>query len=1082
MSTRLIFLLNFFISFGISAQTPEVVLTVGHTDQVNCLSFSHDGKYLLTGGNDMLIKLWDVSTTREIRTFSGNDGRLIAVAFSPDDKYIATLDYSEQVKAWDMNTGKQLCAFPCEESHEYVGFALGKYMLFTDEEYNVVLADPADGSVFKKINIGMNPQRMAVHPDGKKLFYYTYQAEMVELDLESGNELQRVKLFPEFVYMPTRMSFNKSGKLLAASLVDNTIAVFNIEQHSVAGMLKGHTNRIKDICFEKNGEQLFSADHDNNFMLWNVQNFKPVKQEVKTIFGIQYIDTHPDAPIVAFSEFKTVRYVDIESMRSLKEFKAKGNRIISMSYDQQGKYLATAADDISIKVWDLQALKIDKKYQGFFPVEFSPDGKQFVCMGTPAALFVYDPVNGEKKKELSTEMELIQNLNFSADGKLVAGAGFMGIIKIWDVESGKIISKLSGHAGGIYSTAFSPDGKYLASCGLDNTIRIWDLNTGKEIRQMTEHSIVTHDLEFSPDGKLLAVCSWDKSISIWNTSDWSLNKKLEGHINSIYTLSFSPDSKYLASGAGNSTVAAADNSIRVWDVTSGETVCHFKNPTGAISKVIYDRNGELIYSASDDGIAKIWNVKKCTEVAGLISVNASDYVIETPDHFYTASHDALEAVSFRMGNKLFPFEQFDIRLNRPDIVAARIGKTPANLVKAYNYVYQKRLKRLNFKEEDLGTDFHVPEITVKKSSLPFVTTDKKIKFSVRMRDDRYQLNRLMVYVNDVPLFGQQGFELSHLQKQDIEQEVTAELLPGNNKIKVSCINEKGAESLIEEFGIIREGEAEKSNLYVVCVGVSDYQDSRFNLNYAAKDAQDMLDRFASSSSLYKNVYSRLLVNQDATKANILALEEFIKPATTEDIVVVFFAGHGVLDADYEYFFGTYDLNFDHPEQSGVSYEQIENLFSGLKAQRKLLIMDTCHSGELDKDEIEESKAPEVEIKEVKFRAVGAGVRQKESFGVENTFDLMQVLFADVKSGTGTVVISSAGGAEFAMESGSWKNGLFTYCFLSAASDWNADLNTDKHLSVSELRKYTYDKVFRLSEGRQKPTTRSENLALDFFIW
>jgi uncharacterized caspase-like protein len=166
----------------------------------------------------------------------------------------------------------------------------------------------------------------------------------------------------------------------------------------------------------------------------------------------------------------------------------------------------------------------------------------------------------------------------------------------------------------------------------------------------------------------------------------------------------------------------------------------------------------------------------------------------------------------------------------------------------------------------------------------------------------------------------------------------------------------------------------------------------------------------------------------------------------------------------------------------VSYEQIESIFALVKAQKKLLIMDTCHSGELDKDEIEEGDKAEVEIKDVSFRAVGAGIRTRESFGVANSMELMNMLFTDVKRGTGTVVISSAGGAEFAMESGEWKNGLFTYCLLSAQGDYTADINRDQHFSVSEIRKYTYDKVVELSGGRQKPTTRSDNLALDFILW
>lgn len=1066
------------------AQTAEVVLTVGHTDQINCIAFSQDGKFIVSGGNDKISKIWDVRTTKEIRTLAGNDGRIVACQFDPTSNYVAILDYSGNIKVWDIRSGKVTSTFFCDVAIEYVDFCMnGKYVLFQDKESNLCLGDFLTGSIYKKIKLKHSAQRLIVSQESNYAYYYDYQSNLTEINLETGEERRSIKLFQEYVYLPTRFAIDKKGTRLAMSLNSNNILLFDLINWKKETELKSHTTRIKDICFDTKSKNLYSADHNNVLLLWDTDSKKINNRYDKTVYGINYICAHPTENVIAFTESKMIHYVDPKSMKVLKQFSAKGNRIISMSYDQKDRYLATATDNLSIKLWNLQALKIEKQLFGFFPVEFSPDGGTLACMGTPSSLFIYNPVSGEKIKELTTDNELIQNLNFSADNRYLAGAGFYGILKIWDLESGKLIQQLKGHNGGIYSSSFSPDGKLIASCGLDNEIIIWDTKSGKEVKRISgEHQIITHDLEFSPDGSKLAVASWDKTISIWNTKDWTLHQRLIGHVNSIYTLNFSPDSKYLASGAGNNSVSEADNSIRVWEVQSGTTVCHFKNPEGAINKVIFDKNGEILYSASDDGIAKIWDLKNCKQVAGLISVNVNDYIIETPDYFYTASKNALQAVSFRIENKLFPFEQFDIRLNRPDIVAARIGKTPINLAKAFHYVYEKRMKRMNFKKEDLNDDFHLPEIEINRKEIPFVTQSSQLKFTVRMRDSKYKLDRIIVRINEVPIFGPLGYSLSNIAKNDIQQEITIDLINGNNKLMVSCINEKGVESLIEEFAIIREGVAGKSNLYAVGIGVSDYQDQRFNLKYAAKDAQDMLTRFNQSSGLFQKINTKLLLNSEVTIENILALQNFLNQSGPEDVVVIFIAGHGVLDANYEYYFGTHDIDFEHPELRGISYESIEKLFTFLKAQRKLLIMDTCHSGELDKEEVEQNKLPQAEIKDVTFRSVGEAIKTKEAFGVSNTLELMQLLFTDVKSGTGTVVISSAGGAEFAMESESWKNGLFTYCLLSASQDFKADLNFDKRLSISELRAYTYTKVLELSKGRQKPNTRAENLSLDFFLW
>ena len=186
--------------------------------------------------------------------------------------------------------------------------------------------------------------------------------------------------------------------------------------------------------------------------------------------------------------------------------------------------------------------------------------------------------------------------------------------------------------------------------------------------------------------------------------------------------------------------------------------------------------------------------------------------------------------------------------------------------------------------------------------------------------------------------------------------------------------------------------------------------------------------------------------------------------------------------NYNYFFATHDIDFNKPGENGLPYEALESLLANTKAYRKLLIMDTCHSGELDKEEVEESKNEDVRIGDVQFRSVNSALKLKESFGVENVNEMMEMLFTDVRKGTGATVISSAGGVEFAMESDTWKNGLFTYCFINGLTDKSTDTNYDGIITVSEIRAYVYKNVTLLSKGRQKPTAKSENLSVDFRVW
>jgi len=95
---------------------------------------------------------------------------------------------------------------------------------------------------------------------------------------------------------------------------------------------------------------------------------------------------------------------------------------------------------------------------------------------------------------------------------------------------------------------------------------------------------------------------------------------------------------------------------------------------------------------------------------------------------------------------------------------------------------------------------------------------------------------------------------------------------------------------------------------------------------------------------------------------------------------------------------------------------------------------------------------------------------------------MQKLFANLSRGSGAVAISAASGVEYAYEDQQWQNGVFTYCVLEGLKTRHADLNKDGEIRVSELKDYVTEKVQKLTQGRQTPTSRRENLEFDFRVF
>ena len=449
-----------------------------------------------------------------------------------------------------------------------------------------------------------------------------------------------------------------------------------------------------------------------------------------------------------------------------------------------------------------------------------------------------------------------------------------------------------------------------------------------------------------------------------------------------------------------------------------------------------------------------------------------------------ASRGALNKVAFRVGMRAYPFDQFDLKFNRPDSVLKVLGKASAPYIEAAARARVKRLARAGFTEDMLAVDFHLPEVTVERQNLPASTKAASIKLPIRAVDTRVPLERLLVSVNEVPFDGVVGgIALKAERSQSMRREVEVPILPGRNRIAVSVLNAQGVESLREVVEITGEGAPKPGKVFVLAIGVSVYQNPAMNLQYAAKDAKDVAAIFGNAQRAGGKEITTVL-DAAATREGIRAAKAKLLTAEPNDQVVLFVAGHGLLDDSLDYYFATTDIDIEKPSARGLGFDELEGLLDGVKARRKLMLVDTCNSGELDKTEVDAQQVAAASADtRVKVRAVGSrALKKKASLSLGDLSGLLTDLFADTRRGTGAVVISSAGGAEFALESDEWKNGVFTFAMLEGLKTGTADKDRNGSVTVTELRDLVQGRVRKLTNGAQSPTARRENLVVDFVVY
>jgi WD40 repeat protein len=604
-------------------------------------------------------------------------------------------------------------------------------------------------------------------------------------------------------------------------------------------------------------------------------------------------------------------------------------------------------------------------------------------------------------------------------------------------RDGNLLKEYLKNSSVIPSISFNKTTKLISAGYIDTTgwggvLISWDLETARKMHQIEFGigNIPSVQLFDKTDKKLIAGCT-NGEIHIYDAQTFQLQKKLEGHSQMVLQLELSEDERYLYS-------AGMDKKFIKWDMQTGEIIYTYVN--------LQDPEKFFAY---------------------------------TPDGYFDCSSDVRNAVAYATGFNSFGPDQFAVKYNRPDIVLERMGCKDKDLIAHYKNQYLKRLRRLGMTEESLSTDFHIPQATIIESSNKGKFTT--IKF--RLSDEKYALKSYNIFVNDIPLYGESKQTGS---TNTIELSETIELCNGTNKIEVSCLNEKGAESYRAMVESSFDGKVEK-NLYLLAFGVSKYKDPSFNLMYAHKDALDLANILEGLKGRgFDNIYTKVLVNEQVTPEAIRNAKEILKNSKPDDTFILYIAGHGVHDKDAEstFYYLTYNTKLNDLKGTAADFETIEDLLRGIPPRNKLFLMDACESGELDLNEIPAGGQTIANSGSASrgFKNTGSKPKIKGSTPITSKSFINQrdrYIYNDLVRRSGAIVFSSSKGGEVSYERSDIENGLFTEYIMKALSSNEADNNTDGIVSTDELRDYVNTQVARASGDLQHPTVDRDNIYQKF---
>jgi WD40 repeat protein len=501
-----------------------------------------------------------------------------------------------------------------------------------------------------------------------------------------------------------------------------------------------------------------------------------------------------------------------------------------------------------------------------------------------------------------------------------------------------------------------------------------------------------------------------------------------------------------------------------------------KIPDQALATELSENGKNLLVSLAN-GAFQIRDADSGELLSSFLLKNTGEmYITDAVGNFHSSNVD-FEPYKLQRNGLMFSSRYLQQEKNRPDLLIEKLNYAEEEMMEVYREAVEKR-------------QFIMPKSEVSISeSVPYIVFDN-VPSNFTSDTDRLVL--------EGTLHAETPSDFSHIdvvvngQMRTVAIEDTANLqLPvalrrGGNFLSFSLRDEAGQHYPAQELNLISLKKREQGNLIITVLGVSNYQDSIRNLTYATKDAKDMIQVFRQQGSSYKSIITHSLLNEKVTVENIDSLFSIITP-NANDKLVFFLAGHGLLDERQDFFFGTYDIDFDNPGKRGLSFNYLQDKIAALPSAEKLLLIDACHSGLTDKsksnEKIENQEGNEILSLENAFARRGAQVSSSSRrISLQSSFELMQELFSNFSSFSGTETITAASGDSWALESPQWKNGAFTFVLKKGLLNYEADLDGNGSVSIAELKRYVKSEVTKLTSGRQKPTSRDSNKYLNWDLW
>jgi WD40 repeat protein len=1053
---------------------PQLVVQSGHHSIMADLAFSPDNRWLISGNQDGTIKIWDLATGRELRTFVGHTGMVWRLAVSRDGRRLASTSNDGTTRLWDVDTGRALHIWRHRGPAWAVALSPDASLVAAGGADRIVqLWDAASGERRRTLDVGQEVNRITFVGDAGALAIGA-GPDVTMWDARTGRKVGAAAPHGDIVLS---LAASQHGRWLVSGSLDGEIRVLALDDgwrmHTVAPAIGPH-HGVYSLAFSPDG-QLLAAQTIDGLRIWATATWTPIASAPTSTAG--------------------------ESM--------------PLAFSPDGRWLALAGQS-SLRVWDTARWRLhvllgtDVPERSTFTL--GGDGRLLAFGSSDGAIRLWDLASGGAVRTIRSQRSGIWSVALSPDARwVVASAARVGsstdvdrVIRVWSVQDPTRHLELAGHTDGVPIVAFSPDGSILASGSWDHTVRLWDPATGRMLRTLTGHTGQVNTIAFSPDGRLLASGAglvdyrqWrgdehavDRTIKLWDVASGREVRTLTGSAGEVVSLAFSPDGRWLASASGTIEFrqrggGAIDGIVRLWDAGSGRLVRELRGPGGpgtvafspngqwlAVSgvaiqlrempggrlvgvlrpprpvqttgRVQFSADGRWVFAGCGEGALCVWSVATRTLVASLVPITTgADWLTVTPDGLFDGSPRGWKRILWRFSERtvdVAPVEVFFREYYHPGLLAEILAGKAPHAARDISAIDRRQARvALALGGAPTARDVEV-RVTVAEAQ-----ADAGHPVGAGARDVRLFRNGSLVKVWHGDVLG---------GRPEVTLDATVAAVAGEQVLTAYAFNADNIKSEDAELTVEGAEALRRPGIaYVIAVGLNIYANRAFNLRYAVPDARQVATVVGGQLTRlgrYRDTRIIRLEDEQATRANLVhALArlagveggpapetpqlETLARAEPEDTIIIYFAGHGAASHGRFYLL-PHDLGYRGPREevdaaamTEIAAHSLSDLdmgaaFEGIDAGRLALIVDACNSGQaLESDEWRQ--------------------------GPLNSRGLAQLAYDK-----GMDILTAAQGYQAALESRQLGHGLLTYALVEEALKSDA-ADTDPRDGVVSAREW-----------------------------